>query len=137
MATITETYLGGLRVECEHTRSGTRIITDAPTDNNGKGEAFSPTDLCCAALGACAMTIIGIWAERSGVDVLGTRLEISKTMAADPRRIGKIEVIFHMPARNYSDKEKKMMERAAHTCPVHLSLGADVEQIFTFVWQDA
>ena len=101
MATIIETYSGGLRVECEHTQSGTKIITDAPTDNNGKGEAFSPTDLCCAALGACAMTII------------------------------------KMPARNYSDKEKIMMEKAARSCPVHLSLGADVEQVFTFIWQDS
>ena len=82
-----------------------KIITDAPTDNNGKGEA-SPTDLCCAALGACAMTIIGIWAEKRDVDVRGTRVEVNKTMAADPRRIGKIEVVFKMPARNYSDKEK-------------------------------
>ena len=84
MATIIETYSGGLRVECEHTQSGTKIITDAPTDNNGKGEAFSPTDLCCAALGACAMTIIGIWAEKRDVDVRGTRVEVNKTMAAGP-----------------------------------------------------
>ena len=120
MATIIETYSGGLRVECEHTQSGTKIITDAPTDNNGKGEAYSPTDLCCAALG-----------------VRGTRVEVNKTMAADPRRIGKIEVVFKMPARNYSDKEKIMMEKAARSCPVHLSLGADVEQVFTFIWQDS
>ncbi len=137
MATIIETYSGGLRVECEHTQSGTKIITDAPTDNNGKGEAFSPTDLCCAALGACAMTIIGIWAEKRDVDVRGTRVEVNKTMAADPRRIGKIEGVFKMPARNYSDKEKIMMEKAARSCPVHLSLGADVEQVFTFIWQDS
>ncbi|MDE5831649.1 MAG: OsmC family protein [Desulfovibrio sp.] len=135
MATITEIYKGDLRVECVHEASGTKIITDAPVDNNGKGEAFSPTDLCAAALGACAMTIIGIYAKQNNVDVVGTRLEVNKIMAADPRRIGKIEVIFHMPDREYSAKEKAMIERAANTCPVHYSLGADVVQEFIFNWQ--
>ena len=83
------------------------------------------------------LAIIGIWAEKRDVDVRGTRVEVNKTMAADPRRIGKIEVVFKMPARNYSDKEKIMMEKAARSCPVHLSLGADVEQVFTFIWQDS
>lgn len=136
MPTITEKYLGDLRVECVHEQSGTTIITDAPLDNNGKGEAFSPTDLCCAALGACAMTIIGIYARNHGVDVGGTTLEINKKMAADPRRIGKIEIIFHMPDKNYSDREKLMIERSAKTCPVHLSLGSDVEQVFDFRWSE-
>lgn len=134
MATITETYLGDLRVECVHAASGAKIITDAPVDNKGKGEAFSPTDLCAAALGACAMTIIGIYAAETGIDVTGTRLEITKKMSADPRRIGAIEVIFRMPDRDYTGKQKTLMERAAKTCPVHLSLGADVEQTFTFIW---
>lgn len=135
MATIREKYLGDLRVECTHVKSGATIVTDAPVDNNGKGEAFSPTDLCSASLGACAMTIIGIYGKQHGVDVTGTTLEITKTMAADPRRIGKIEVVFHMPDRDYTDKQKLLIERAAKTCPVHLSLGADVEQVFDFRWQ--
>ncbi|WP_297848973.1 OsmC family protein [uncultured Desulfovibrio sp.] len=135
MATISARYLGDLRVECTHTQSGTKIITDAPVDNHGKGQAFSPTDLCATAVGACAMTIIGLYARNHGVDVTGAEMEITKSMSADPRRIGKVEVVFTMPDRPYSEKEKKVMERAAHTCPVHLSLHPDVEQVFTFKWR--
>lgn len=136
MPTIKETYLGDLRVECVHALSGATLTTDAPIDNQGKGEAFSPTDLCAAALGACAMTIIGIYARNHDVDVTGTTLEINKTMASDPRRIGKIEVIFNMPARDYTNRQKLMIERAAHTCPVRLSLNEDMEQVFVFRWQN-
>lgn len=134
MATISEKYLGDLRVECVHEQSGAKIITDAPTDNNGKGEAFSPTDLCAAALGACAMTIMGIYGKNHNVDLVGTELEITKVMSQDPRKISKIEIIFKMPAKNYTDKEKTLLERVAHTCPVARSLGADVEQEFIFKW---
>lgn len=135
MATVSATYLGDLRVECVHNQSGTRIITDAPTDNQGKGASFSPTDLCATALGACAMTIIGIYAQSHGVDVTGAKMRIAKTMSANPRRIGKVEVVFEMPDKDYSDKEKAIMERCTQTCPVHLTLHPDVEQIFTFHWQ--
>jgi uncharacterized OsmC-like protein len=135
MATVSATYLGDLRVECVHNQSGTRIITDAPTDNQGKGASFSPTDLCATALGACAMTIIGIYAQSHGVDITGTTMNITKTMSADPRRIGKVEVVFDMPDRDYSQKEKTIMERCTQTCPVHLTLHPDVEQVFTFHWQ--
>ena len=134
MATVTATYLGNLRVECVHAATGTTLITDAPVDNHGKGEAFSPTDLCVTALASCAMTIIGIYGQAHDVDVTGTQIEVTKTMSANPRRIGKIEVIFNMPDREYTDKQKIMIERAAHTCPVHLSLHPDVEQVFTFNW---
>ncbi len=136
MATATGTYLGDLRVELRHERSGATIMTDAPVDNHGKGEAFSPTDMVGAALGACAMTIIGIYAQAHNVDVSGMKMEVTKTMNADPRRIGKLEVTFIMPQRAYSDKEKASIERAARTCPVHLSLHPDTEQVFTFVWQE-
>ncbi len=136
MATVSAKYLGDLRMECVHNQSGTKIITDAPSDNQGKGESFSPTDLCATALGACAMTIIGIYGKNHGVDVTGTEVEITKTMSASPRRIGKIEVVFKMPARSYSEKEKASIERSAHSCPVHLTLHPDVEQVFTFIWQD-
>ncbi|MFQ9868859.1 MAG: OsmC family protein [Bilophila wadsworthia] len=122
MATITATYLGDLRVESVHAASGARLITDAPVDNNGKGEGFSPTDLCATALASCAMTIIGIYGKMHDVDVTGTSIEVTKTMSANPRRIGKLEVVFTMPDREYTDKQKTMIERAAHTCPVHLSL---------------
>lgn len=134
MATVTAKYLGNLRTECTHVASGTKLITDAPVDNQGKGESFSPTDLCATALAACAMTIIGIYAQTRGVDVTGTTIEVTKTMSANPRRIAKIEVIFNMPDRDYSDKEKTMIQRSAMTCPVHLSLHPDVEQVFTFNW---
>ena len=115
MADITAKYLGDLRVKCVHQQSGTVLVTDAPKDNNGKGEAFCPTDLCATALAACAMTIIGIYGRNHGVDVTGTTIEISKTMSANPRRIGKIEIIFNMPDREFSEKAKTMIERAAHT----------------------
>lgn len=136
MTTMTAKYLGDLRVECTHEASGTRIITDAPVDNHGKGEAFSPTDLCATAVAACAMTIIGIYAKNHGVDVEGARMEITKSMSASPRRIGEIRTTFFMPAKGYSDKQKTMIERAAHTCPVHLSLHPDVVQTFEFIWAE-
>lgn len=135
MPNVKATYLGDLRVESTHLASGTTIISDAPVDNQGKGESFSPTDLCVTALASCAMIIIGIYGKTHNVDVTGTEVDITKTMSADPRRIGKIEVVFNMPDREYSPKQKTMIERAAHTCPVHLSLHPDVEQIFTFNWK--
>lgn len=134
MTTMTAKYLGDLRVECTHEASGTRIITDAPLDNNGKGEAFSPTDLCATAVAACAMTIIGIYAKNHGVDVEGAQIKINKIMSSNPRRIGEIRISFLMPDKDYSEKQKTMMERAAHTCPVHLSLHPDVVQTFEFKW---
>lgn len=135
MTTMSLKYCGDLRVECTHDESGATFMTDAPKDNNGKGEAFSPTDLCANAVAACAMTIIGIYGRNHGVDVTGTTIEISKTMSANPRRIGKIEIIFNMPDREFSEKEKTMIERAAHTCPVHLSLHPETEQEFVFNWK--
>ena len=134
MATVTVRYLGDLRTECVHVASGTTLVTDAPVDNQGKGESFSPTDLCATALATCAMTIIGIYGRSHDVDVTGATVEVTKTMSANPRRIAKIEMIFHMPDRDYTDHQKMMIERAALTCPVHLSLHPDVEQVFTFKW---
>ncbi|WP_367274309.1 OsmC family protein [uncultured Odoribacter sp.] len=134
MTTVKATYLGDLRIECEHLQSGTKIITDAPTDNHGKGESFSPTDLCASALAACMMTIMGLYAQNAGLDVKGTEIEITKVMATDPRRIGEVIVTFHMPDRTYTEKDKKALERAALTCPVHYSLGEQVKQTITFEW---
>ena len=135
METSRVLYTGDLRTEATHVKSGQSFITDAPLDNQGRGEAFSPTDLCATALGACAMTIIGIYAQKHGVDVTGTEMEITKTMSADPRRIGKIEVTFKMPDREYSAKDKAVIERCTKSCPVHHALHPDVEQVFTFVWK--
>lgn len=134
MATINEKYLGDLRVECIHNQSGTKIITDAPVDNNGKGESFSPTDLCATALGACAMTIMGIYGKQHDLDLVGTELEITKIMSQDPRKISKIVINFHMSDKNFSEQEKMNLENAARTCPVALSLGDGVEQEFVFKW---
>lgn len=127
-------YLGGLRVECEHLQSGTKIITDAPKDNCGKGEAFSPTDLCATALGACILTTMGIYAAQHEIDLEGAEAEIVKTMGTDPRRITEIDIIIHMPHKDYSEKEKKVLERVAHTCPVHFSLNDQLVKHIQFNW---
>ncbi|GAA4930875.1 OsmC family protein [Mucilaginibacter defluvii] len=133
MATIETTYLGGLRTEATHLQSGTKIITDAPVDNNGKGEAFSPTDLLAASLGSCMMTIMGIAANTHGIDIDNTQCSITKIMAANPRRVAEVVVNFKFP-KEYTDKEKKILEHAALTCPVHLSLGEDVKKTVDFGW---
>ena len=135
MTTMSLKYCGDLRVECTHDESGATFMTDAPKDNNGKGEAFSPTDLCANAVAACAMTIIGIYGKKHDVDVSGMTASVTKEMSANPRRIGKIQVIFDMPDREYTDKQKASLERCAHTCPVHLSLHPETEQEFVFNWK--
>lgn len=133
MATIKSTYNGGLRTSAQHLASGNTIITDAPADNNGKGEAFSPTDLVCAALGSCMMTIMGIVANRASIDIEGMEISTVKIMAAEPRRIAEVVLTFTMPAgKAYTEKEKAMLENAARTCPVALSLHPDIKQTITF-----
>ena len=131
---VSAKYLGELRVECTHLQSGAVIVTDAPTDNQGKGEAFSPTDLCATALVTCAMTIIGIYGKNHNIDVDGMEAAVTKIMAANPRRIQRIEVTITMPDKKYNEKEKASIERAAHSCPVHASLHQDMEQVFVFKW---
>jgi putative redox protein len=132
METIKTTYMGGLRTEATHLQSGNKIITDAPTDNNGKGEAFSPTDLLAASLGSCALTIMGIMADRHNIDIIGTTIKVTKIMAAEPRRVSEIHVEFAMPKRTYTDKEKTLLEQAALTCPVSKSLHPDLKQVIVF-----
>ena len=131
MATIETIWLGELRSEAKHMQSGTKIVTDAPTDNHGKGELFSPTDLVAAALGSCMATIMELAAAPRGIDIRGMRMEITKVMAADPRRIGEIVINFYLPG-DYSDKDKKVLERAADTCPVAKSLHPDLKQTVAF-----
>jgi putative redox protein len=133
MATIETTYLGGLRTEATHLQSGTKIITDAPTDNQGKGEAFSPTDLLTASLGSCMLTIMGIAARNHDIDIDNTKTSITKIMAADPRRVGEIVISFKFP-KEYTDKEQKILERAALTCPVYYSLEKDLKKTVDFGW---
>ena len=132
MKTAKIVYNGDLRATSTHLGSGQSIVTDAPLDNNGKGEAFSPTDLLSTSLGNCMITIMGILANNKGIDIDGTEIEITKVMAADPRRVAEIVVEFMMPAKNYSDKEKVMLENAAKTCPVALSLHPDLKQRISF-----
>ncbi len=127
-------YEGQLRTRCRHIQSGTEILTDAPTDNHGKGEAFSPTDLVATSLAACIITTMGIKAAQMPLDIDGTRAEATKVMASDPRRIAEIHVSIYMPAKNYTDKDKQIMERTAHSCPVALSLHPDLKQVLTFYW---
>jgi uncharacterized OsmC-like protein len=135
MVEITARYEGNLRCSLTHGPSGTVIETDAPVDNHGKGERFSPTDLVAAALPACMMTIIGIVAERHGLDVRGMTASVGKEMsAAPPRRIARLPVRIEIPLPA-DHPQRAMLENAAHTCPVHKSLGADVESPIEFVWK--
>ena len=128
------TYLGDLRTSSIHLQSGTEILSDAPTDNNGKGEAFSPTDLVANALGSCMMTIMAIKAKDLDVDLVGSTIEITKVMNADPRRIGKIIVDIKM-AVTATEKEQTILERAAMTCPVFLSLHPEIQKEISFSWK--
>ena len=128
------TYLGDLRTSSIHLQSGTEILSDAPVDNNGKGEAFSPTDTVANALATCMMTIMGIKARDLEVDLKGSTAEVVKIMNAEPRRIGAIEIVFEMQGTN-DQKSKTILERAAMTCPVFLSLHPEVEKRITFNWK--
>ncbi|AYA37683.1 OsmC family peroxiredoxin [Hymenobacter oligotrophus] len=134
MSTATARYAGQLRTEAQHVASGTTIHTDAPVDNHGRGEAFSPTDLVSAALGSCMMTIMGIVAERSSLDLTGVTFEVTKHMASEPRRIAEIEVSFRMPA-GLSPKDRTVLENAARTCPVALSLNPEIRQSVQFSYE--
>lgn len=128
-------YLGELRTEATHIQSNSLIHTDAPKDNHGKGEAFSPTDLIATALGSCMISVMGIVALKEGITTVeGTIAEVIKVMYTEPRRIGEIHIKITFPKKNFTDKEKLMYERAAHTCPVAKSLHPDLKQIIEFVW---
>ncbi len=135
MATIETVYQGTLRTQATHVQSGTAILTDAPVDNQGKGEAFSPTDLLAAALGSCMLTIMGIAAKQHQLNIDNTTCSITKIMAAEPpRRVGEIVVNLKFPETNYTEKDKKILEKAALTCPVYLSLHPDIKKTVDFGW---
>ncbi|GAB2971148.1 OsmC family protein [Mucilaginibacter puniceus] len=133
MATIQAKYLGGLRTEAIHLQSGTKIITDAPTDNKGKGEAFSPTDLLAESLASCILTTMAIAADVHGIQMDNTEAEVTKVMAANPRRVAEVIVNLKFP-KSYTDKEKKILESAAHGCPVAVSIHPDLKQTINFGW---
>lgn len=127
------TYISELRTSCIHLRSGNEIITDAPVDNNGLGQAFSPTDTVATALASCMLTMMGIKAMDMEVDLKNSVAEVTKHMDADPRRISQIDIELHLPAI-ITEKQKKILERTARTCPVILSLHADIKKEIVFHW---
>jgi len=132
------TYLDNLRTKCTHLKSGDTFFTDAPVDNKGKGEAFSPTDLCATSLASCILTIMGIVAETHQINMRGAEAELQKTMASDPRRISQIDIHLSMPKdESYSEKQKMILERAADHCPVHMSLHSDLKINTTIAWPTA
>jgi putative redox protein len=136
MVEMNITYDGELRCTAAHGPSGSRITTDAPKDNHGKGEAFSPTDLIGVALGACMMTTMAIFAQRKGIELRGTTIRVVKEMVADPqRRIGRLVVEFRSSVA-LSDEQRQMLENAANTCPVHKALHGHVDIPVTFRWND-
>ncbi len=131
METARTKYLGDLRTEILHVRSGSIIVTDAPVDNKGKGEKFSPTDMVASALGSCILTIMGIAAREHSFSIDGTTCSITKIMAENPRRIGEIKIEFDMTCNSYTDKQKKILEYCVKTCPVAMSLKESLVQNVT------
>lgn len=125
-------YQGNLRTSARHLASGIEIITDAPIDNQGKGEAFSPTDLLSTSLACCMLTIMGIAANTHSIQLEGTKVTLTKKMASEPRRVIEVEIHFWFPEVVYSDKEKRILENAALTCPVAKSLHPDIFQNISF-----
>lgn len=134
MMTSKVTYTGDLRTECEHSSSGSTFITDAPIDNHGLGQAFSPTDTVATALASCMLTVMGIKANGLRIDLKGAYVEVIKYMASDPRRIVKIETVLNLPA-GISEKDRKILEHTAKTCPVLYSLHPDIEKVILFHWE--
>jgi putative redox protein len=135
METASTKYLGDLRTEILHVRSGSAIITDAPVDNKGKGENFSPTDMVASALGSCIFTIMGIAAREHGFSIDGSQCKITKIMSDSPRKIGEIKITFDLTGYDYSEKQKKILEYCVKTCPVALSLHESVFQNVTLLFK--
>jgi uncharacterized OsmC-like protein len=128
-------YTGGLRTQDVHLRSGSEFETDAPTDNHGKGERFSPTDLTATSLAACMLTTIGIAGNTHQFDIIGAECQVEKIMAPDPRRIAEIRIVMDFPqSKSFTDKEKKIIENTALTCPVYLSLHPDLKKTLKINW---
>lgn len=132
--TSTVTYLGNLRAESVHLQSGNKIFTDAPVDNHGQGQAFSPTDLVATALANCMLTVMGIAAQERNIDMAGAHATVTKVMAANPRRITRIEITVTFPDKPYTLEQRDLLERIGYHCPVAKSLHPDLEQAITFVW---
>lgn len=133
--TVKNVYMGNLRTEATHIKSGEVLLTDAPLDNQGKGENFSPSDLLTASLGACMLTIMGIKARDLGLDLNGAYAETEKIMAEGPRRVSALLLRIVLPAGAFNNRHKKVLEQAALTCPVALSLHPDIRQEVDFIWE--
>ena len=134
MVTSKVNYLGNLRTEATHLKSDSVIITDAPTDNNGKGEAFSPTDMVATSLASCMITIMGIKAASSNINIKGVSANVTKIMSSQPRKISEIQITLTFPNNNYSEKDKSILINAAKTCPVALSLDPNINQELDFIF---
>jgi uncharacterized OsmC-like protein len=128
-------YEGDLRCSCIHLQSGTVIETDAPTDNRGKGERFSPTDTLCVSLATCMITTMGIRAMDMGIDLEGTSIEVTKHMLADPRRVGKIELTLHLPGKEIDEKNRAILQKIGDNCPVVKSLHPDLILEVVYSWE--
>jgi uncharacterized OsmC-like protein len=132
METVRISYKGGLRTECTHVKSGQTLVTDAPVDNNGRGEAFSPTDLLATAYGSCMLTIAGIYCDKHGVEMIGAEVGVEKIMLADPRRVGKLVMVLDFSVNEWTEDVQKRVKAAALACPVAKSVSADMELDITF-----
>lgn len=133
--TSTVQYPGNLRTEATHLKSGDTLLTDAPTDNHGLGETFSPTDLVATALASCMLTVMGIKAHAMSKSMDGASAEVTKVMQSGPRRIQRVEVTLHVPIGKFTAEERELLERIGRGCPVARSLSEQTEQRVTFVWE--
>ena len=131
MTTSTVTYQGDLRTQAIHLQSNNHIITDAPIDNHGKGEAFSPTDLLATSLASCMLTIMGIKADSMDLDIAGTKAEVTKVMATEPRRVSEVHVSIYL-TQTFDERTQKVLEQAALSCPVAKSIHPDIQQVVNF-----
>jgi putative redox protein len=127
-------YKGDLRCECTHLQSGSSVETDAPSDNRGKGERFSPTDMLCVSLATCMITTMGIRASDMNIDLSGTKLDVTKHMLSDPRRIGKIEITLHLPSADLNENDRFILQKIGDNCPVMKSIHPDVTVVSEYVW---
>jgi putative redox protein len=135
MVTSEVVYVGELSTEATHLRSSSTLTTDAPVDNNGLGRTFSPTDLLATSLASCMLTIMGIRANESGLDISGTKAEVTKIMASNPRRVAEVKVDLTIVDRDLTEIQKKVLEKAARTCPVALSLNESLVQSGSFTYR--
>lgn len=132
MTTLKSQYLGALRTSATHLQSGQKLLSDAPTDNNGRGEAFSPTDLVAAALGSCMMTVMGIHASKENIDLQGLSWETTKIMSSNPRKISEIQIQFHWASPEATEEQIDQLKHKALHCPVALSIHPEIHQDIRF-----